>query len=70
LKTIDVKDRPTAALRARRAFMMAEPMAVLTAVPKDRPTVALRENRAFMTAVLTAAPMAAATGEPTAEHSN
>jgi hypothetical protein len=66
LKTINVKARPTAALRARLAFMMAEPMAARTAVPKDRPMAALRENRAFMTA----AQMAAATEERTAEHSS
>jgi hypothetical protein len=70
LKTIDAKDRPTAALRARRAFMMAEPMAAQTAALKDRPMGALRENQAFMTAAPMAVLMAAATGEPTAEHSS
>jgi hypothetical protein len=69
LKTIDAKDRPTAALRARPAFMMAEPMAAQTAGPKGRPMAALPENRALMTAAPTAALMAA-TGERTAERSS
>jgi hypothetical protein len=83
LKTITstvARDPPTAVLQEPLAFMTVAPMAARTAELKAQPTAVPRANPAFTTAeqmvaltavpTATAEPMAAPTGERTAERNS